>query len=278
MIYCRFFFMKRIFMIIAFLIFQLCLITLSPGKGFCIEYYVDFEGGNDGNNGQTTLDAFKHCPGDANGIGISAETVLRPGDTVFFKGGVEYSGKIEIKWSGSEGSPITYQGNNSSGTWGTDKAGINLQKIYSNAFNANSKADYINILNFDLFNGKIETNSPDQGYIRNYRGGEYWNIGDCIIRHTDSWETLCPVGSGGSVVAKQTGILLYSGANFNRIENCEIFGIGRTAIWVHNSNNVVISKNDFGGKNRGSSAGYFSVAIRITDNTNELNCFGQSLS
>lgn len=53
-------------------------------------YYVDFASGNDNNNGASAAAPWMHCPGDKSALGISAATVLKSGDTVFFKGGVTY--------------------------------------------------------------------------------------------------------------------------------------------------------------------------------------------
>src|SRR5579859_1574651 len=53
-------------------------------------YYVDFASGSDNNNGASAAAPFKHSPGDLAATGISSATGLRPGDAVFFKGGVVY--------------------------------------------------------------------------------------------------------------------------------------------------------------------------------------------
>ncbi len=55
-------------------------------------YYVDFDSGNDANNGTSQSGAWKHAPGDYNATGVPAErgyyhNPLLPGDTVLLKGG-----------------------------------------------------------------------------------------------------------------------------------------------------------------------------------------------
>ena len=81
-------------------------------------YYVDFENGTDTNTGVSPEEAWKHAPGDSNASNNPASVVLLPGDTVLFKGGVVYRGKIVMKYSGNEGAPITYKGDG----WGDEKA------------------------------------------------------------------------------------------------------------------------------------------------------------
>lgn len=87
-------------------------------------YYVDFDGGSDANAGTSTGAAFKRCPGDASATGTAASTTLTAGDTVIFKGGVNYIGKVDLNRSGSLASRIVYDGN-TAGTFGTGRAAFN---------------------------------------------------------------------------------------------------------------------------------------------------------
>ncbi|HTT45762.1 MAG TPA: right-handed parallel beta-helix repeat-containing protein [Thermoplasmata archaeon] len=84
-------------------------------------YYVDFASGLDTNAGTSPSAPWKHSPGDADATGVTANTTLRPGDTVVFRGGVVYNGTIGVDWSGTAGAPITYDGN-SRGTFGSGRA------------------------------------------------------------------------------------------------------------------------------------------------------------
>lgn len=88
-------------------------------------YYVDYAGGSDTNPGTAPTAAWKHCPGDPTASANAAATALAPGDTVLFKGGVTYvlggSTGIILRWNGTPGLPITYDGN-SSGQWGVGRA------------------------------------------------------------------------------------------------------------------------------------------------------------
>lgn len=73
-------------------------------------YYVDFVGGSDSANGTSTINPFKHCPGDAN---YSGGTNLQSGDTVTFKGGSVYRGNITVQTG------VNYIGTSA---WGSGKA------------------------------------------------------------------------------------------------------------------------------------------------------------
>ena len=88
--------------------------------GWAATYYVDFESGSDSNPGTSTGSPWKHAKGDANATGVAASGTLLPGDTVFFKGGVIYRGKINSLASGSAANRITYDG--APAGWGTGKA------------------------------------------------------------------------------------------------------------------------------------------------------------
>ena len=74
-------------------------------------YYIDFESGNDSNNGESVQLPWKHAPGDPQAVSIPLGTILNPGDQILFKGGVLYRGSLKMEYSGEEGLPIVYNGN-----------------------------------------------------------------------------------------------------------------------------------------------------------------------
>ena len=75
-----------------------------------VTYYVDFDGGNDGNTGLSPASAWKHAPGDSNATGNAQAAQLGAGVRVLFKGGVVYRGNISIPADGSSNHPIVYRG------------------------------------------------------------------------------------------------------------------------------------------------------------------------
>lgn len=91
-------------------------------------YYVDFAGGNNTADGLTPETAWKHSPGDAKATDLPKATTLQPGDTVIFKGGVQYLGEIELTASGAEGKPIVLDGN-TAGTFGRGRAVLDGAQI-----------------------------------------------------------------------------------------------------------------------------------------------------
>jgi parallel beta-helix repeat protein len=73
-------------------------------------YYIDFDSGSDTNDGLLTTTAWKHAPGDENASNNAASVKLLPGDTILFKGGVNYRGSVSVPASGAENSLIHYIG------------------------------------------------------------------------------------------------------------------------------------------------------------------------
>ena len=87
-------------------------------KGSSVRY-IDFEGGNDSNDGQSTSTAWKHHPWDASATGNAlAGSGIQ---TYLFKRGVIYRGVLSAKESGAEGNPIRLT---SDPEWGTGEAAI----------------------------------------------------------------------------------------------------------------------------------------------------------
>ena len=85
---------------------------------FAATYYVDYNDGNDVNDGLSEITAWKHAPGDPVATDNPSTVGLVAGDVVLFKGGVIYRGSITLKYSGNKNASITYKGNG----WGAEKA------------------------------------------------------------------------------------------------------------------------------------------------------------
>jgi concanavalin A-like lectin/glucanase superfamily protein len=89
--------------------------VFQPGA---VMRYIDFEGGNDNNDG-TKASPWKHHPWDAKASG-KAKAAHGPA-TYVFKGGVVYRGKMRATESGEPGNPIHFT---SDPTWGDGPARI----------------------------------------------------------------------------------------------------------------------------------------------------------
>lgn len=92
--------------------------TFQFEKGTSIRY-IDFENGDDTNDGLSSVSAWKHHPWDASAAGNSK---LASGiQTYIFKRGVAYRGALVAKESGAEGNPVRLT---SDPDWGTGDAAI----------------------------------------------------------------------------------------------------------------------------------------------------------
>jgi signal peptidase I len=245
------------------LLIPLLIILFFPSLVSAAEYYVDYEAGSDSNKGLSIATPFKHAPGDDNAQANAASTTLQPGDTVRFKGGVVYTGRIDIDWSGSENNYITYDGN-SGGSWGTGKAEFNLNHLYSQAFYGNGAQSHIRIQNFDIYHAK---DVEGDGIIEINRNSHHWEIKDSIIHETEHWEILPPIGSDERPDAYTYGIDIYR-SEYITINNVEFYAIGYECIRLYFGDNVLIKNSDFGGRNAGAATGYFMVATSIESSDN----------
>lgn len=96
--------------------------------------YIDFDKGNDNNDGKTTQTAWKHHPWDASASGVAqgAKGIF----TYVFKRGVVYRGVLNAKESGEPGNPIRLT---SDPSWGTGEASMyGSRKITSGWIRANA--------------------------------------------------------------------------------------------------------------------------------------------
>ncbi len=108
-----------------YLIILLALFSMTAtSPAFAKDLFVDYENGKDANDGLTRETPWKHAPGDPNAGGNVSRYDLEPGDTIYFKGGVEYLGGITFSAGGSQSNPVTYKGNG----WGEAQAIISGAK------------------------------------------------------------------------------------------------------------------------------------------------------
>lgn len=204
-------------------------------------YYIDFVGGNDSDNGSIS-DPWKHCPGDSNATGNPSSISLVAGDTIIFKGGVQYDGMITLYWSGSSDSErITYDGN-SAGTFGSGRGIIDGGDTRQYGFISTSARSYLTIQNLEIRNipyTTVGTTNPDGGIVigdisTNCVGIKVLN---CYIWDIAYWE---PDGTNlqyGACVA------------INRMDNClidgnEFYKGSRWAVRMYGAKNTTVSNNN----------------------------------
>lgn len=195
---------------------RLLLFLLFVGNALAADYYVDYVGGSDSNDGSSTSLPFKHSPGDPRATGNAASTSLVAGDNVYFKGGVVYvtdDAATSIATSGltgTSGNVITFDGN-SAGTWGTGKAIIGDSRGHGRvAIGTSTGMDYVTIKNFIFRNhGGFATDDPlwdgldvtsiDTGTDELTFGSAHgWNVNDILIFSTTN---TAPSGMSAAVIA-----------------------------------------------------------------------------
>jgi len=263
----------------------------TPGAN----YYVDFVSGNDTNSGTSTGAPFQHCPGDSNATSIASSTVLTPGNTVFFKGGVTYVGQINVSNDGSSSAPIGYDGN-SAGTWGAGMASIDCQSNYYHAFVAQhllGPHNNVIINNFDISHLKNNFGSPATNLVNTVQGsqdqpgttnvagfngdnsgydiggvfvyGANWQVLNCNVHESENWwfRALATGSTYNPIYCQQVGVNIYGGTGI-LVSNCSFWGIGRDCVDAMGANITIIGCN-MGGPNTLALAnrGWFAVGVRV---------------
>lgn len=227
---------------------------------FAATFYVDFASGSDSSNGTSTASAWKRVPGDPSATGVPGSTSLAPGDTVVFKGGVQYSGNVALPFSGASESLLTYDGSGSE--WGTGKAIVDANyQLNSYCFAAEAGVSHVTFKGFHLRNaggwadddaaviaaaaGTVTNSTARNGNGLMFYAGGHTNIriADLYVermggwRNTQGWTADTISGSGialkdcnGVVVTNceitktQAGIVIYSSDNMQNVtvQNCDI--------------------------------------------------------
>ncbi len=199
-------------------------------------YYVDYAGGSDSNAGTSATSAWQHCPGDASAAGTAGAASLASGDTVFFKGGVNYvltgATGIALRSSGVSTAPITFDGN-SAGTWGTGRAKItdNYGARGVSAFSAPAAVSYLNFkfIEFAAIGGAASLPvDPGSAITARFGGGLQFStvnnvtIDNCVFHDLGYWFNQKPMNAAA---VSGTGITFTNGSNIT-ISNCEFYHLG----------------------------------------------------
>lgn len=82
----------------------------APSATFENARWVDFQNGNDNNDGLTKATAWKQAPGDANATGTAAAFQPKAGHQIVFAAGSRYFGSIRAQFSGTSGNPVKLVG------------------------------------------------------------------------------------------------------------------------------------------------------------------------
>ncbi len=207
-------------------------------------YYVDWAKGNDSANGISLETPFKHCPGDPNASGTASSINLAPGDVVFING--TYYGQVIVNFSGSKSNPIIFKGTIN---WATGRATFDLQNTRSYAFKGNGS--FLSFENLNIFNYAQSGDYP----ITATSAAHDWTFYNCTVAYLQGWQNRSPMPD--HYVSQLTNNVY--NITFN---DCEFFASGRSIFNIRYAYNITFNNCDFGGINRGSSTGWFSVAIR----------------
>lgn len=196
-------------------------------------YFVDYVAGADTNAGTSTGAAWKRCPGDPQATNTAASATLAAGDTVFFKGGVTYvlagATGISVNWSGTNGSPITYDGN-SAGTWGTGRA------IMTDSYGGNNVGAFFS--------------TSSRSYVT-FNYFQFQNIGGTAVLPTDTGSavaerpgTACAFGNGSVGLVFSNNTINGMGYIFNQ-KPMDRFSVNGTGIVLYNPSGAQVFNNDF---------------------------------
>lgn len=224
---------------------------LIASTGWSATYYIDYQSGNDSNNGTSTSTPFKHSPGDPRATS-NANITLSPGDTVVFKGGVTYSfdafvtDYIEANASGTSGNVITYiSGHVHSPIWGSGRAvidGTNADLSYPNHTGVFSLLNYsyLTVEGFEVKN-QPSVNSDVVGLLTWY-GASGGNI---IIDNNKIHDSF----GGGIVIQGEWGAQTHSIAQTPSgfiIRNNDITLTNYHGLMIRSGlNDVLITNNTF---------------------------------
>lgn len=201
-------------------------------------YYVDFLSGVDTQNGQSPAAAWKHSPGDTVATSIAAAATLAAGDTVLFKGGVVYQGKVDLKWSGAQNNTLVYDGN-SANAWGTGKAVIDGENLrYYGLFASTTGIHDVTISFFEIRNQIFQTGAA-------WVGGNGIRLQDCsrIIVANCYLHDMGYWNNDGSVTPAGCGVSMVKPSNC-LITGCDITKTGGSGVGLVGAQDCIISHNN----------------------------------
>lgn len=235
------------FAVLSFVIF-----FALAGGAEAATYYIDYETGNDTNNGTSNTTPWKHSPGDPRATGNS-NIALSAGDTVVFKGGVTYSfdsgttDYLAANASGASGNIITYRsGHVHAPQWGITRAiidGTNVNFNYDNSITGVISLKSFSYIKVEGFQIQYAPWSSAESGLISWRGNSGGNI---IIDNNVLFSNISPPNTSTTV---WVGIWIqgnYTNATPSSftITNNEIYDIGGHGILLrYGMSNVLVANN-----------------------------------
>jgi Right handed beta helix region len=210
-----------------FIGFVICFITLSSYKCVSVKllqngttFYIDPKG-NDSNNGTSISTPWKS-------IDKINASIFKPGDVILFKCGSEFNGSIQIKQSGSENSPITF-----------DSYGIGYKPIISG---------FVTLFGWkNIGNGIWETSCPGAGSTVNLVtiNGKLYAMGRTPNANTANNGYLTfqsHIGNNTIIDHNSANTINWTGAEL--VVRKTNFLLDRGLILSQNNNNIVYKNSD----------------------------------
>lgn len=209
-----------------------CLFILAAVPAFCTNYYVDAS--SSGSNQGTLADPWKSLDDVPQNVNF-----FLPGDSVFFKRGLQYTGTLSINSSGSSSAPIVFMpyGSGNAPVFQYNLANITEPLVYNRVIIRLYQANYVVIDGFELKDATMS--ETDHTINANVGYGVYtYNSSNDIIKNL----TISRLGAGVAVDA----------GNGSTVTNCNISNL-RMVI-----NTPDVAWDDFGAN---------GIIIKGSDNT-----------
>lgn len=216
----------------------LLLVLVVAAAGWSKSYFVDFTNGSDASPGTSTSQSWKHCPGDEHATDSPRHVALRADDTVFFRGGIAYVGRIDLPWSGTAKHVLAYDGN-SSGQWGWGKAIVDGGNTALYGFGGGElPVAHVSIINFEIRNLAYNRAMPwgsGKGICCNACTSVV--IQTCFLHDIGWWK------NDGSFVPAGNGVKLAK-ATACTVSFCEVTRCGESGVWLDGAQQCIVSNND----------------------------------
>jgi hypothetical protein len=211
--------LKRAVLVTALVL--VCLVL--PGLAHSATYYVDPQGGNDGNSGTSQSEPWAHVPGDPSG---GSFPTINAGDTIYIKSGAVFnlSGSLVIDGShysgGASGAPITIARLT---TWGSGNVVFNGSGASLGQWSPLIQITKVNYLTIDggSSQGFDLQNSPNRGFQ----------------------------ADGASESNQMQGLT---------VKNMRVFSAGSYSFYMHNQANFYVFNVECDGNSRANNGGFYT--------------------